>query len=115
MNEPEKSQLAKELLVFLSSCPKQLRENGVAYAPKLAVSIGNALRSLSFELERGQPQIFQPFDEPAQSVYALAMQFREVGVYLWDKKPSENWVSEIDCLKKRVAFLELKICNGGAK
>lgn len=54
--------LARELLCFLGSYPKQFNEQGHGFAGQLAVQLGNAILSASHYLERGQPQLTQPLN-----------------------------------------------------
>jgi len=81
------TRLIEEVLTFLGSYPQKLKANGHDFAGKLAVQLGNAILTLSYNLEREQPQLFQPLEEAPRSLYALGKQFREVGLSLWDAIP----------------------------
>jgi len=109
--------LSRELLTFLSSIPRNLKTEKHAFAGKLAVQLGNAILSVSYSLERGRPQIWQPVEEDAKTLFALGKQLRDVGLELWEIKVETPWSktvqADIDGLKTRVSALELR--KGGGK
>lgn len=98
--------------------PQKLREQGFERTAQLTVQLGNTLRYLGFEFEKG-PNLYQPVGERPRSIYALAMQFREVGLDLWGKKPTDPWAARIqeqlEVMHTRLKNLEVKTVKGGAK
>lgn len=106
----ENELLSRELLTFLSSHPQKLKDQGQDYAGQLAIQLGNALLALSYTLEKGQPQVWQPLDECPQSLFALGKQFREVGLTLWpDPKQASDPV--VRHLERDVEFLKTRLTN----
>jgi len=105
--------LTHELLSFLSHVPGELQEHAHGYAGKLAVSIGNALRLISHTIEK-KPDEFTPLGQQAKTLFALAMQFREAGLQLWDAEKTDKSPAvaklnrEVDQLKTRLKNLEGK-------
>lgn len=113
MTEHDTTRLKEEILIFLSGLPAEIQKEGNAALPRLTIQIGNILRIISFKLDPKQPEVYQPLHQPAQSIYALAEQFREVGVDLWQKKPRDAWAAQIlaslELVQTRMANLEAKL------
>src|SRR4051812_41036926 len=103
--------LSRELLSYLGTIPQTLKTQGPRFVGELCVCLGNAVLRMAHDLERGQPELYQPLSEHPTSLYALGKQFRELGLELWDKPGDKEVLSlerEIDLLKTRLALIEQK-------
>lgn len=87
--------VSRNLLTYLSKVPARLAHSRHLNAPEayrrllaeVALDIGNCLLWLHPHVDPDGPRHEQPLNESADSVWALAKQFRAVGLDLWDSPP----------------------------
>jgi hypothetical protein len=103
-NEKPDPAISRELITYLGNLPRELNEQGTHAAGRVAVQIGNCLLWLHDHIAPHEHKVEQPLDEPAVTVWALAKQFRAVGMKLYDNPSASK-------LEKRVAYLEQALAN----
>ena len=106
--EQTREHIARELLNYLGSLPRELHTEGSEATANVAISIGNFLLWTHSVIEPGKPSVEVDIHERAETVYALGKQFRAVGLKLWGKAPEKTGTlaSRIEALEKQLQRLQ---------
>jgi hypothetical protein len=114
----EQELFKREVLSYLGHLTRLLKGKGPQACGELAVQLGNFLLFVSHELEKTGPKIEQPLDEAPTTIYALAKQFKRVGVDLWNQEPRQTEKQRLEALEVQLASLACQIASlqeGGKK
>lgn len=95
--------VVRELLTYLGRLPHKLNTEQIDPA-EIAITLGNAFLWVDSWLEPSGPKPEQGLEETPQSLYALAKQFRAVGLKLIDRKKAFH---QLNCsVEARLESLE---------
>jgi hypothetical protein len=107
------SHVRRELLTYLASVPKTLRDKGPDSAAEVAIALGNAFLWLRGTLEPHEPPIEVSLDETPQSIYALGKQLRAVGLLMWDKKLPVQNLDRLSAMERDIDRLRMCVSRMG--
>lgn len=108
------SHVRRELLTYLASVPKTLKDKGPDAAAEVAIALGNALLWLRGTIEPNEPPIEVTLDETPQSIYALGKQLRAVGLLMWDKKLPVQTTDRIAQVERDLDSLRVLVSRMGS-
>ncbi len=108
MDELKLQSVKSNLLTYCAGFPQAIVGQGPSEIGKIAVALGNCFIWISGSLDGPGPQIEQPLQESAQSIFALGKQLRVAGLNLWDCKGAVEFDkgTQIALLRAEVARLD---------